>query len=98
MSTFDHQWQKLTALARSAPVDPAAAPYGFATRVAARAATAPADGPWTALARFALRGLVVAAVFGVASAALNYSLLTSDQTDIYATGTTESIVELLDIS
>ncbi|MDI1248472.1 MAG: hypothetical protein PSV13_06275 [Lacunisphaera sp.] len=98
MSTFDHQWQKLTALARSAPVDPAAAPFGFATRVAARAATAPAAGPWAFIEHFALRGLVVAAVFGMASAAFNYSILTSDQTDIYATGTADSIVELLDIS
>jgi hypothetical protein len=98
MSTFDHQWQKLTALARSAPVDPTTAPFGFATRVAARAATAPAEGPWAFIEHFALRGLVVAAVFGMASAALNYSVLSSDQTDIYATGTTDSIVELLDIS
>jgi hypothetical protein len=98
MSTFDHQWQKLTALARSAPVDPTAAPFGFATRVAARAATAPAESPWAFIEHFALRGLVVAAVFGMASAAFNYSILTSDQTDIYATGATDSIVELLDIS
>lgn len=98
MSTFDHQWQKLTALARSAPADPGAAPFGFATRVAARAATAPAESPWAFIEHFALRGLVIAAVFGMASAALNYSILTSDQTDIYATGATDSIVELLDIS
>ncbi len=98
MNTFDHQWQKLTALARSAPVDPAVAPYGFATRVAARAAAAPAAGPWAFFERFALRGLVVAAACGVAAVALNYSVLSSDQTDIYATGTTDSVVELLDIS
>jgi len=98
MSTFDHQWQKLTALARSAPVDPTTAPFGFATRVAARAATAPAESPWAFIEHFALRGLVVAAVFGMASAAFNYSILTSDQTDFYATGATDSIVELLDIS
>jgi hypothetical protein len=98
MSTFDHQWQKLTALARSAPVDPATAPFGFATRVATRAATAPAESPWAFIEHFALRGLVVAAVFSMASAAFNYTILTSDQTDIYATGTADSIVELLDIS
>lgn len=98
MSTFDHHWQKLTALARSAPVDPTTAPFGFATRVAARAAAAPAESPWAFIEHFALRGLVVAAVFGMASAAFNYSILTSDQTDIYATGATDSIVELLDIS
>lgn len=98
MNSFDHQWQKLTALARSAPADPATPPFGFATRVAARAAAAPAAGPWAFFEQIALRGLVVAAVFGLAAAALNYSILSSDQTDIYATGTTDSIVELLDIS
>jgi hypothetical protein len=98
MNSFDHQWQKLTALARSAPADPAGAPYGFATRVAARSATLPAPGPWAFFEQFALRGLVVAAAFGVAAAALNFSMLSADQTDIYATGTTDSIIELLDIS
>lgn len=98
MSSFDHQWQKLTALARSAPVDPASAPFGFAARVVARASSSPADSAWAAFEQFALRGLVIAAVFGVASMALNYSFLSSDQADIYATGAVNSIVELLDIS
>lgn len=98
MNSFEHQWRKLTALARSAPVDPGVAPYGFATRVAARAATAPGEGAWAFFEHIAVRGLVVAAAFGLASVAFNYSALASDQTDIYATGTTDSVVELLDIS
>ena len=99
MKNFDHQWQKLTALARQAPDDrDAAAPLGFATRVAARAATAPAGSPWAAFERFALRGLVVAAVCSAAAIAFNYSLFSSDQADIYATGTADTVVELLDIS
>ena len=99
MNQFEHQWQKLTALARSArdERDPAA-PYGFGTRVAARAAAAPAGGAWAGFERFALRGLLVAAACGLAAVAFNYSMLSSDQTDIYATGTTETVVELLDIS
>ena len=97
MNASDRQWQKLTALARSAPVVPGPAPFGFATRVAALAATAPA-GPWAFFERFALRGLVVAAACGVAAVAMNYSVLSSDQTDLYATGTTDSVVELLDLS
>ena len=97
MNRFDHQWQKLIVLARQAPVDPGAMPYGFATRIAAQGfAQAPA--PWLSLERFALRGLIVAAVCSVASVAFNYSVLSVDQTDIYATGTTDTVVELLDIS
>ena len=96
MKPFDPQWQKLTALARSAPVEPGAAPYGFATRVAAQAAAAPAAGPWAAFERFALRGLVVAAAFGMAAVAFNYSSLLSDQTEDYASA--DTVGELLDLS
>ena len=99
MNRFEHQWQKLTALARSAPVEPeAAAPYGFATRVAAQAAALPAGTPWLSLERFALRGLVAAAACSLAAVAVNYAELSSDQHDNYVSGTADSIVELLDIS
>ena len=99
MNRFDHQWRKLTALARSAPVEPeAAAPFGFAPRVAARAAALPAGAPWLSLERFALRGLVAAAACSLAAAAVNYAELSSDQHDNYVSGTADSIVELLDIS
>jgi hypothetical protein len=98
MNRFDHQWQKLIVLARQAPADPGALPYGFATRLAAQAAALPAGTPWLSLERFALRGLVVAAMCGVLAAAFNFSILTTDQTDIYATGATETVVEMLDIS
>jgi hypothetical protein len=98
MSQFDQQWQKLTALARQAPADrDVALPPGFATRVAARAMTAPA-GPWFNLERLALRGLLAAAACCVAAVAYNFAELSSDQTDIYATGTADAVVELLDIS
>ena len=97
MNRFDHQWQKLTALARQAPDDrDTAAPLGFATRVAARAASAPAGSSWAVFERFALRGLVVAAAFGVAAIALNYASLMSEQTDDYAS--TDTVSELLDLS
>ena len=97
MNRFDHQWQKLIVLARQAPADAGAAPYGFATRVAAQAVALP-PAPWRSLERFALRGLLVAAVCSVAAVAFNFADLSSDQTDIYATGTTDTVVELLDIS
>lgn len=97
MNRFDHQWQKLTALARQDPDDRGtAAPLGFATRVAARAATVPAGSPWAVFERFAVRGLLVAAAFGVVAIALNYSALTSEQTDDYPA--TDTVSELLDLS
>jgi hypothetical protein len=99
MNEFDRHWHKLTALARLASDSrDATAPFGFATRTVARAGALSAPGPWAAFERFALRGLVVAAACGVAAVVFNYSDLMSDSADIYATGTTDSVVELLDIS
>lgn len=98
MNRFEHQWQKLITAARQVPADPgAAAPYGFATRIAAQAAVHPGT-PWLSLERFALRGLFVAAVCGLATAAFNYSVFSTDQADMLATGTTDVVVDLLDIS
>ncbi len=97
MSQFEHQWQRLTALARQAPADrDAAVPPGFATRVAARAVSLPAGTPWLFLERFALRGLVVAAVCSVAAVAFHYSSFLSDQGEDYAS--TDTVGELLDLS
>ena len=97
MSRFDHQWQKLTALARQACDDRAvAAPYGFATRVVTRAAAAPAVSPWAPFERFALRGLLVAAAFGMGAVAFNYAYLQADTADEYAA--TDTVGELLDVS
>jgi hypothetical protein len=96
MNRFDHQWQKLTALARQAPPAAAAAPLGFATRVVARAATAPAPDPWAVVNWFAWRGLLVAAACGVAAVVMNYSALQSDQAVDYAT--VDTVGELLDFS
>ena len=97
MSSFDHQWQRLTALARQAPADrDPGIPPGFATRVAARAAALPPGSPWQFLERFAVRGLVVATVFGVAAVAFNYSSLLSDQGEDYVS--TDTVSELLALS
>jgi hypothetical protein len=83
MSQFDHQWQRLTALARQAPADrDSAIPAGFATRVAARAsASGPTGGSWSMLERLAWRGFVAAAVCGVAAVAFNFSGLMPDDSD-----------------
>ena len=97
MNRFEQQWQKLTAAARQARDDRgAAAPYGFATRVAALAAALPARAPWAPFERFALRGLMVAATLGVAAVAFNYSAFLSDQLDEYAGN--DTVVEMLDLS
>ena len=98
MNKFDEQWRKLTALARQAGDERAvAAPFGFSTRVAARAGALPPDRSWAAFEQFALRGLLVAATFGVAAAAYNYSpLSTSTQTDAYAAA--DTVGELLELS
>jgi hypothetical protein len=100
MNRYDQQWHKLVALARQAPADPGAVPYGFATRVTALAAAQP-PAPWVPLERFAFRGLLLAAVCSVAAVAFNFTeLTTNDQGDVYPTlpGTTDTLVELLDIS
>ena len=73
MSQFDHQWQKLAALARQAPDDrDLAVPFGFAGRVAAQAAGSSGSTPWAALERFAQRGFVAAAACCVAAVAFNF--------------------------
>jgi len=97
MNQFEHQWQKLTALARQAGDSrDLAAPFGFATRVVAQAAKAPAVSPWAVMERFALRGLMAAAVFSIAAVALNYANHTTEAVDDY-TGT-GAVVELLALS
>jgi hypothetical protein len=97
MNRFDHQWRKLTALARQArEARDASAPYGFATRVAALAATAPAASLGTAFERMALRGLFVAAAFGVGAMVFHYSTILSEPSDEYAA--TDAIGEMLDLS
>ena len=97
MNRYDHHWQKLIVLARQAPADAGTAPYGFATRVAAHGFALP-PAPWLSLERFALRGLLVAAACSVAAVVFNFAQMSNDQSDIYATGTTDTVVELLDIS
>jgi hypothetical protein len=95
MNRFEHQWRKLTALARTARDErDLAAPYGFATRLAARAATVPA--PWAPFERFALRGLMVAGALGLAAVAFDYTEIMSDSTDDLAL--TDTVGEMLDLS
>lgn len=97
MNRFDHQWQKLTALARQTPADAGApAPYGFVIRMAAQAAALPAATPWHSLERFALRGLLAAAACSVAAAVFNYATFQPDSADDEVAGDTVS--EVLDLT
>lgn len=97
MNQFDQQWQKLTALARQAADNrDVSAPYGFAVRVAAHAATLPAASPWALFERFAFRGLMVAAIFGVGAMAMGFSSILSEPADDYAAA--DTVVEILDLT
>jgi hypothetical protein len=70
----DPRWERLAAAARQIRDSrDTAAPYGFATRVAARAFAA-VEPPFSALlAKFSWRALGIAALLAIASAAINYS-------------------------
>lgn len=73
----DHKdpWPRLVAASRRAPDDrDTAAPYGFATRVAALA-MAPERSVISLFERFSLRALGVAALLALVSVATNYSAI-----------------------
>ena len=79
MNQHDQAWQKLVASARRAQDDrDTAAPYGFATRVAALALSdeqlASARGLFE---RFSWRALAVAGVLAIGGVATNYASSTS---------------------
>lgn len=98
MKDFDQKWQRLAALARTAPAGgDEAAPYGFATRVAAQAFTKRASGPWALFEKFALRGLVAACALSVASMAYSYTALTTEAEDEFSLAA-DPLPELLDLT
>lgn len=71
-----HPWARLAAAARRVPDDrDTAAPYGFATRVAALG-LAQERVVASLVERFALRALGVACLLALLSVAMNYSALT----------------------
>lgn len=85
MKDFEAKWQRLVTAARQAPVtDEVVVPFGFATRVAARALAVERPGLLAALARFSVRALWVACLLTLASVAVNYlgaAWGTSDEAD-----------------
>jgi hypothetical protein len=68
------EWERLIAAARRARDErDVAAPYGFAVRVAARAAAAERPGAAALMQRFSLRAMGLAAALAVLAVAANYS-------------------------
>lgn len=96
MNHHDQRWLRLVAAARSARDErDAAAPYGFATRVAALAMTMPSANPFAVFDRIAKRGLIAAAAFSVAAVVFGYSAWTGDHgDDVTATDAVSEILEL----
>lgn len=93
-----HPWSRLTAAARNAPDSrDTAAPYGFATRVAALAMTA--ERPMGSLfERLSWRALGVACLLAFASVALNFSAVAGTHADVdLSAGGDDVVAVLLDL-
>lgn len=74
MKPEDQAWEKLVAAARQLRDDrDTSAPYGFATRVAALAMSAPRPGEGLLFERFSWRALIVAALLALGGVATNYA-------------------------
>ena len=88
-------WARLVAAARRTPAsDDTAAPYGFATRVAARAFAA--ERPMRSLfERFSLRAVGVAGLLAVVSVAANYSALGNLAAEEESVSSSEDAVAVL---
>jgi hypothetical protein len=95
----NHPWERLAAAARLAKDDrDTAAPYGFATRVAALG-LAPRQPETSLFARFSLRALGVACLLMAAAFATNYSLIASVSASEDETATTDDpVAEVIDIA
>ena len=98
MKDFESRWQQLVSAARQAPVaDDAAAPYGFATRIAARALSAEDRPALVAVfGRFSVRALWVACLLVLVSMAANYMAFASSEDD--ELGLTDPVSEVLSAS
>ena len=82
MNNFEDRWRQLTVAARQAPVtDEIAAPYGFATRVAALAMREEPPAMRAVFGRFSVRALYLACLLTLASAAANYLAFTGTEDD-----------------
>ena len=82
MKNFDDKWRQLTVAAQRAPVEgDAAAPYGFATRIAARAMRDERPVMIAMFSRFSVRALYVACLLTLVSVAANYLAFAGTEDD-----------------
>ena len=99
MNTYDSGWQKLTAAARRAPDDRAtAAPYGFATHVAALAMAAERPRLAALFEQFSWRALALAGALAVVSLAANYPALRTAGTTTNATTEEEVLPDVTTVT
>jgi hypothetical protein len=98
MKDFESRWQQLVSAARQAPIaDDAAAPYGFATRIAARAFSAEGRPVLVAIfGRFSVRALWAACLLMLVSMAANYIAFAGGEDD--EQGLTDPVSEVLSAS
>lgn len=96
-----HPWRRLVTAARQAQDQTPAAPYGFATRVAARALASERRLAGV-FDRFALRALGIACLLAAASIAINYSMVANSthgamaDDELQMTPTEDPVAVLLD--
>jgi hypothetical protein len=92
-----HPWSRLTATARLASDNrETAAPYGFATRIAALAFTP--ERASSLFERFSLRALGVACLLVLVSAAANYSVIASALSEQDALLNDDPVAELVELA
>ena len=98
MKNFESRWQQLVTVARQAPVaDDTTAPYGFATRIAARALSEQGRPALVAVfGRFSIRALWVACLLTLVSMAANYIAFAGGEDDEQSM--TDPVVEVLSAS
>jgi len=97
MNPSDQKWPRLTAAARSAQdTRDTAAPYGFATRVAALALAQ--ERAASLLERFSLRALGLAGLFALVCVAANFSTLTGLFRDEAASTSDDPVAEIVDLA
>jgi hypothetical protein len=84
MNPDNPSWDKLVALARRARDDrPETAPYGFATRVVARAMVGEGLTGASLFERWSWRAVAIAGMFAAVSVAANYTSLTTSPDEDY---------------
>lgn len=98
MNPADQKWTRLvTAARRAEDTRDTAAPYGFATRVAALA-TGPQRRASSLLERFSLRALGLAALLAVVCVATNFSVVAGFFGEDAAASVDDPVAEVVDLA